>query len=80
MPPKRRSHKDLPPNIYPATDTRDRAGLSGFVFHDTRHTAATWMAQKLHVLELCKVFGWKNPAQAMTYYNPKASDIATRMV
>lgn len=23
MPPKRRSHKDLPPNLYPATDTRD---------------------------------------------------------
>lgn len=58
---------------------RDRAGLSGFVFHDSRHTAATWMAGKLHVLELCKVFGWKNPAQAMTYFNPKASDIAKRI-
>lgn len=58
---------------------RDRAGLSGFVFHDTRHTAATWLAQRLHVLDLCKVFGWKGTTQAMTYYNPKASDIAKRM-
>lgn len=58
---------------------RDRAGLSGFTFHDSRHTAATWLARKLDVLDLCKVFGWSNPAQAMTYYNPKASDIAKRL-
>jgi integrase len=39
---------------------RALAGLSGFTFHDARHTAATWMAQKLNVLDLCKVFGWSN--------------------
>jgi integrase len=37
---------------------RDRAGLSGFTFHDSRHTAATWLARRLDVLTLCKVFGW----------------------
>lgn len=58
---------------------RDRAGLSGFTFHDSRHTAATWLARALDVLDLCKVFGWSNPAQAMVYYNPKAKDIAKRM-
>lgn len=58
---------------------RDRAGLSGFVFHDTRHTAATWLAQELHVLDLCKAFGWTNTTRALTYYNPKASDIAKRI-
>lgn len=58
---------------------RDRAGLSGFVFHDTRHTAATWLAQDLHVLDLCKAFGWSNTTRALTYYNPKASDIAKRI-
>lgn len=58
---------------------RDRAGLSGFTFHDARHTAATWMAGRLDVLTLCKMFGWKNPAQAMVYFNPKASDIAKRL-
>lgn len=58
---------------------RKRAGLSGFTWHDSRHTAATWIAQKLHVLDLCKMFGWSNPARAMVYYNPKAADIAKRL-
>lgn len=58
---------------------RVKAGLDGFTFHDSRHTAATWMAQRLDVLTLCKMFGWKNPAQAMVYYNPTASDIAKRL-
>lgn len=58
---------------------RDRAGLSGFTFHDTRHTAATWIAQKIDVLDLCKMFGWSNPKMAMVYYNPTASDIAKRL-
>lgn len=58
---------------------RDRAGLSGFTFHDSRHTAATWLARRLDVLTLCKMFGWSNPAQAMIYYNPTASDIAKQL-
>lgn len=55
---------------------RDRAGLAGFTFHDGRHTAATWLARRLDVLDLCRMFGWKNPKQAMVYYNPSASSIA----
>lgn len=58
---------------------RDRAGLSGFTFHDARHTAATRLAQRLHVLDLCKVFGWRQTARALTYYNPKAADLVKRM-
>lgn len=58
---------------------RDRAGLAGFTFHDTRHTAATRLAQQLHVLDLCRVFGWTSTSRALTYYNPKASDIAKRL-
>lgn len=58
---------------------RDQAGMSGFVFHDSRHTAATWLAQRLHVLDLCKMFGWANPKQAMAYYNPSAAEIAQRI-
>lgn len=58
---------------------RDRAGLSGFTFHDARHTAATRLAQRLHVLDLCKVFGWKQTSRALTYYNPSASDLAKRL-
>lgn len=55
---------------------RERAGLSGFTFHDSRHTAATWMSRKVDVLTLCKIFGWRDPKMAMTYYNPKAEDVA----
>lgn len=58
---------------------RTRAGLEGFTFHDARHTAATRMAQVLHVLDLCKVFGGENTARALTYYNPTGSDIAARL-
>lgn len=58
---------------------KGRAGLSGFTFHDARHTAATDLAQKVDVLTLCKIFGWSNTSQALTYFNPKASDIAKRL-
>lgn len=58
---------------------RAKAGLNGFTFHDARHTAATRMAQVLHVLDLCKVFGWSNTSRALTYYNPKAGDLAARL-
>lgn len=58
---------------------RKRAGLDGFTFHDARHTAATRMAQKLHILDLCKAFGWSNINQAQAYYNPTAADIARRL-
>ena len=58
-----------------------RAGLSGFTFHDTRHTAATWIGRsvKLQLLELCKMFGWTSTTRALVYYNPKAVDIAQRI-
>lgn len=58
---------------------RGRAGLDGFTFHDARHTAATRLAQRLHVLDLCKMFGWSSTTRALTYYNPTASDIARRL-
>lgn len=58
---------------------RDRAKLSGFTFHDSRHTAATRLARKLHVLDLCRMFGWSNPKQAMRYYNATAEDIARQL-
>ena len=58
---------------------RERAELDGFTFHDTRHTAATWIAQRLPVLDLCKMFGWRNPSMAMVYYNPTASEISKRL-
>lgn len=58
---------------------RVRAGLEGFTFHDSRHTAATWLARKLHILDLCLMFGWSNPKHALIYYNAPASDIAKQL-
>lgn len=58
---------------------RTRAGLAGFTFHDSRHTAATTLAMRVHVLELCKIFGWARTDQALTYFNPSASDLAARL-
>lgn len=58
---------------------RDNAGLEGFTFHDARHTAATWMSIKVDVLTLCKIFGWSDTSQALTYYNPKAHDVSSML-
>jgi len=58
---------------------RERAKLEGFTFHDSRHTACTHLAQKIEVLDLCKMMGWVKTTQALTYYNPKVSDIAKRL-
>lgn len=58
---------------------RVRAELSGFTFHDSRHTAATWLARKLHILDLCLMFGWSNTSHALIYYNAPASDIAKQL-
>ena len=55
---------------------RKRAGLEGFVWHDTRHTAATMLSKKVNVLDLCKIFGWTDPKMAMVYYNPHAASLA----
>lgn len=64
---------------------RERAGLQGFTFHDSRHTAATRIgrsvgqAGKLSFPEFCKVFGWRDPKYALVYVNPKATDLALKL-
>ena len=67
---------------------RVRAGLAGFTFHDSRHTAATWISGQMKssglpaqqaVFDLCKMFGWSNVNQALVYYNPSAAEIAKRI-
>lgn len=60
---------------------RDRIGLDGYNFHDTRHTAATWMVRNgsINVLELCKIMGWSDPKMAMVYFNPSSADLKRRL-
>jgi integrase len=55
---------------------RDRAGVVNVHFHDSRHWAATNMARKLPLVDLCRMFGWKDPKHALIYYNATATSIA----
>lgn len=60
---------------------RKRAGYDDFTFHDARHTAATRIGRsgEWNVLELAKAFGWTKLDQAMTYFNPTAKDLASKL-
>lgn len=64
---------------------RSQAGLSGFKFHDSRHTAATRVGRtvgqpgKLTFPEFCKVFGWRDPKHALIYVNPTAEELALKL-
>lgn len=55
------------------------AGVDGLTFHDLRHTAATRLSKKLNLLQLCKMFGWRDPKHALIYYNETAEDIAKKL-
>lgn len=56
-----------------------KAKIKDVTFHDSRHTAATRLAPKISVLDLCRMFGWRDPKNAMIYYNPSAAEIAKRL-
>jgi integrase len=63
-------------------NAKGRAGLDGFTWHDTRHTAATRIGRsgKWSVIELCKAFGWADPKMAMVYFNPTGDDLAGKLI
>lgn len=52
------------------------AGIEGLHFHDLRGTAATRLSKTLNLLQLCRMFGWKDPKHAMIYYRETAEDVA----
>ena len=58
---------------------RQRAGVEGLTFHDTRHEAITRLASKLNVLELARMVGHHDIKQLQTYYNASAEDIAKKL-
>ena len=60
---------------------RAKAGLAGFTFHDSRHTAATRIGAsgKLQLLEMCRMFGWRNTSQALVYFNMTARELALKL-
>jgi integrase len=64
---------------------RADAGLSGFTFHTTRHTSATWIGRtvgqpgRLSFVEFCATFGWRDPKNAFIYVNPSAADLSSKI-
>lgn len=61
-------------------EARDKAGLHGVRFHDTRHEAATRLSKKLaNVLELSAVTGHRSLQSLKIYYNPKAQELAAKL-
>jgi len=59
---------------------RERAGLSGFTFHDARATACTKMARRgIDVLTLAKIIGHRDPKSLMIYYRESSESIADRL-
>lgn len=58
---------------------RDRAGVADLHFHDSRHTAITRLAQRLHVLDLARMVGHRDLKQLQTYYNPRPEELAEKL-
>lgn len=59
---------------------RDRAGLAGFTFHDSRATALTRMSKRVDVLTLAKISGHKDiRLLSEVYYRESAESIGSRL-
>ena len=58
---------------------RERAGITGITFHDTRHLAITRLSKKLDVLDLARMTGHRDIRQLLRYYNAPASETAKRL-
>lgn len=58
---------------------RDRAGVVGLTFHDSRHEAITRLARKLDVLDLARMVGHRDLKMLQVYYNATAEEIAGRL-
>lgn len=59
---------------------REKAGVADLHFHDTRHEAATRLSRKLtNVLELSAVTGHRSLQSLKRYYNPTATELASKL-
>lgn len=58
---------------------RQRAGIDNLTFHDARHEALTRLAQKVHVLDLARIAGHRDPRSLMVYYEATAEEIASQL-
>lgn len=58
---------------------RDRAGVVGLRFHDSRHVAVTRLSKKLDVLALAKMIGHRDIKMLMIYYDESAEAMARKL-
>jgi len=58
---------------------RDRCGIDGLHFHDTRATAITRLASRLDVLSLARMIGHRDIKMLQIYYRESAEDMAGRL-
>lgn len=53
--------------------------MQGMHFHDSRHEATKRLAGKLHVLDLARMLGHRDPKSLMHYYNTTAEELAAKL-
>lgn len=58
---------------------RERAGVEGLTFHDSRAYAATQLSRKVDVLTLARILGHRDIKMLMIYYRESAADIAKKL-
>lgn len=60
-------------------EARDRAGLSGFTFHDGRSEGLSRLAKRLEILKLARMTGHRDLNSLMIYYHDRAEDVADEL-
>lgn len=58
---------------------RDKAGVEGLHFHDSRHEAITRLSRKLDVLALARMVGHRDIKMLQRYYDATAEELASRL-
>nr|WP_010395719.1 site-specific integrase [Paracoccus sp. TRP] len=58
---------------------RDRAGVEGLNFHDSRAAGTGKLAKKVDVLSLARITGHRDLKMLMVYYRETAADLAKRL-
>lgn len=58
---------------------RDKAGITGLHFHDSRSEAITRISKKIDVMQLAKMIGHRDLRSLLTYYAEPAESIADRL-
>ena len=58
---------------------RDRAGIAGMTFHDSRGEGITRLSKRLDPFELARVVGHSNLSQTLAYYRQTAHELADRL-